>query len=156
MQRSNIIFNLLISEKTIEGRVCCAPHMTFAGCSETPGAPRESPLFTAKAELGRHVDEPAPVVRIISVSVFSHSQNEHFDLDRTRRTIPRAWVWHGQSVWEEGTDSQGCWSTSHQRVSVPGWVRLDYFWGWARSTCGWWRVPTDLAAFNSRNRMKAN
>lgn len=86
MQRSNIIFKLLISEKTIEGRVCCVCHIMFAGCSETPGAPRDSPLFTAKAELGWRVDEPAPVCRIISVSVFSHSQNEHFDLlYRTRR-----------------------------------------------------------------------
>lgn len=109
LRQSNIIFKVLISEKTTDHWLLCTSH-DLCWMQWNP--------FTAKAELSRHVDEPASVCRIISVSVFSHSQNGHFDLlYRTRRTSPHIWVWHRQSVWED--NSQRCWSTFHQRVSVP-------------------------------------
>lgn len=91
----------------------------------------------------------------ISFGIFSLSKWTLWSPPQNQTYEPHVWVWHGQSVWEDNTNSRGCWSTSHQRVSVPDesdWIILSWKMSEEHLRVRMRRAWTHLATFNSRNQ----
>lgn len=127
---------------------CCLCHVTWVGLDQN------------SAEVSMNLLQ---FVGLYNCFVFSHLQNGDFDaVCGSRLTCPPHPPIHWsdkdeQAVWENDTNTQRCWSTSHQLVSVPDesdWIILgdERKAPAGRET----QACKDLASFNSRKRMKTN
>lgn len=113
------IVGFLKAAKNVLRRRCCLCHMTWAGLDQN----------WAKVSMN--------LLPFAGLYHFFQS-GDLVPLYWTRLTCPHTWEWDGRA---------GCVGEWHKctkmLVHIPSasfcvrWVRLDYFWRWAQSTCGY-------------------